>query len=161
MRVRRGRQKPGHEVGIGAAQLGKLALIAFGAVTLGTFAFLRLSCPLPELFDQFSPNRLRRSFGGGRVDPRGGCLRWLVLWRSEHPDQFGHVEKPLAAFEVNLRLGKSAGGNLALKRPLTDAENLCHVMGGKGMCNLLCHAVPNEEIKVGVALCHRCHCIDL
>lgn len=92
------REESGRQVVVTLAQIGKLALVAFGAVTFDPFAFFRLPRPFPEFFDQFGPDRFRHGFGGGRVDPRGG----RGFRRSEHPDQFGHEEKPLAALQADL-----------------------------------------------------------
>jgi hypothetical protein len=103
------------------AQLGKLALVAFGAVTFRPFALFRLPRPFPEFFDQLGPDRFCYGFGGGgRVDPCGG----RGFGRSEHPDQFGHEEMPLAALQTDLIAANVAGGNLALDGALADAENL-------------------------------------
>lgn len=123
------------------AQIGKLALVAFGAVTLGPFALFGLPCPLPEFFDQLGPDRFRHGFGGGgRVDPRGG----RGFWWSEHPDQFGHEEMSLAALKADLIAANVAGGNLALDGALADAEHLDGF--GQGDSGL-CHGVPSDGIN--------------
>ena len=125
------------------AQLGKLALVAFGAITFGSFALFRFPRPLPEFFNQLGPDRFRHGFGGGgRVDPRSG----RGFGRSEYPDQFGHEEKPLAAFQADLIAANVTGGNLALDGALADAE---HLNGfGQGDSGL-CHGVPSDGIKGG------------
>ncbi|WP_158699373.1 hypothetical protein [Magnetospirillum gryphiswaldense] len=137
------------------AQLGKLSLVAFGAVTLGPFALFRLPRPFPEFFDQLGSGRFRHSLGGGgRVDPRGGRR----FGRSEYPDQFGHEEMPLAALQADLIAANVAGGNLALDGALADTEHL----DGFGQGNSgVCHGVPSDGINGAMALCHPCHCIDL
>ena len=123
------------------AQIGKLALVALGAVTFRPFALFRLPRPFPEFFDQLGPDRFRHGFsGGGRVDPRGGRgFGW-----SEHPDQFGHEEMPLAALQADLVAANVTGGNLALDGALADAENLNGFRQGNSG---LCHGVPSDGIK--------------
>ncbi|MBR9970889.1 hypothetical protein [Magnetospirillum sulfuroxidans] len=101
------------------AQLGKLAFVSFGAVALGLFAGFR---PLGTLA-QFRDQIIAQGIAGGWWRCLGrGCGRGLG--RSEHPDQFGHHQKALAALVADLVAPDLAGGNLALNGALTDAENL-------------------------------------
>lgn len=134
------REEAGRQIIVALAQIGQLTLVAFGAVTFRPFALFCFPRPFPELFDQFGPDRFRHGFGGGRVDPRGG----RGFGRSEHPDQFGHEEKALAALQADLIAANVAGCNLALDGALADAERL----DGFGQGNSgLCHGVPSDGIK--------------
>jgi hypothetical protein len=129
------RQKAGHEVVMASAQFGKLLLIAFGPVAFAAFALFRLAGSLAEFLNQLGPDWFVGRFFCGR---RGK----LALRRSENPDQFGDIEKALAVFKMDLRLGKFTGGDLSFNRPLAGAEKLGCFLDGNRMCHALCHALP-------------------
>jgi len=116
------------------AQLGKLAFVSFGAVTFGLFADFRPLGALAQFCDQIVAQGI-----AGRWWWYPGRGRGRGLGRSEHPDQFGHHQKALAALVADLVASDLAGGNLTFDGALADAENL----DGFGQCDKgLCHGVP-------------------
>lgn len=114
------------------AQFGKLALVTVGAVAFRLFAGFGLVGAVAQFLDQL----FAQGITGGAGRCRGLC-RWAG--RSEHPDQLGHEEEALAAFQADLVASDLAGGDLALDGALADAEDLDGLgQGDKG----LCHSVP-------------------